>query len=40
MNAKNYTVRNLTDITNYNVTIDTVGKCGMVTSDPVTVYGE
>jgi len=39
-NTNNYTVAGLSDNTNYNVRITTVGVCGMITSDPITVYGE
>ena len=40
-NTNSYTVIGLSDNDNYNVTITAVGVCGMIiTSDPVTVYGE
>ena len=39
-NTNSYTVTGLSDNDNYNVTITAVGVCGMITSDPVTVYGE
>ena len=40
-NTNSYTVTGLSDNDNYNVTITAVGVCGtIVTSDPVTVYGE
>ena len=39
-NTNSYTVTGLSDNDNYNVTITAVGVCGMIASDPVTVYGE
>ena len=39
-NTNSYTVTGLSDNTNYNVSITAVGMCGMITSDPITVYGE
>ena len=39
-NTNSYNVTGLSDSDNYNVTITAVGVCGMITSDPVTVYGE
>ena len=39
-NTNSYTVTGLSDNDNYNVTITAVGVCGMITSDPVTVYGQ
>ena len=39
-NTNSYNVTGLSDNDNYNVTITAVGVCGMITSDPVTVYGE
>ena len=39
-NTNSYTVTGLSDNDNYNVTITAVGVCGMITNDPVTVYGE
>ena len=40
-NTNSYIVTGLSDNDNYNVTITAVGVCGMIiTSDPVTVYGE
>ena len=39
-NINSYNVTGLSDNDNYNVTITAVGVCGMITSDPVTVYGE
>ena len=39
-NTNSYNVTGLSDIDNYNVTITAVGVCGMITSDPVTIYGE
>ena len=35
-----YTVTGLSDNDNYNVSITAVGVCGMITSDPITVYGK
>ena len=40
-NTNSYNVTGLSDNDNYNVSITAVGVCGMIiTSDPVTVYGE
>ena len=39
-NTNSYNVTGLSDNDNYNVTITAMGVCGMITSDPVTVYGE
>ena len=39
-NTNNYTVTGLSDNDNYNVSITAVGVCGMITSDPITVYGK
>ena len=39
-NTSSYTVKELSDNDNYNVSITAVGVCGMITSDSVTVYGE
>ena len=39
-NTNSYNVTGLSDNDNYNVTITAVGVCGMITSDPITVYGE
>ena len=39
-NTNSYSVTGLSDSDNYNVTITAVGVCGMIASDPVTVYGE
>ena len=39
-NTNRYTVTGLSDNDNYNVSITAVGVCGMITSDPVTVYSE
>ena len=39
-NTNSYNVTGLSDNDNYNMTITAVGVCGMITSDPVTVYGE
>ena len=38
--TNSYNVTELSDNDNYNVTITAVGVCGMITSDPVTVYCE
>ena len=39
-NTNSYIVTGLSDDVNYNMTIITVGVCGMKTNDPITVYGE
>ena len=39
-NTNSYTVTGLSDNDNYNVSITAVGVCGMITSDPITVYGK
>jgi len=39
-NTNSYTVSGLSGDVNYNVSVAAVNKCGMMTSDPVTVYGE
>ena len=39
-NTNSYTVTGLNDNDNYNVSITAVGVCGMITSDPITVYGK
>ena len=39
-NTNSYTVTGLSDNDNYNVSITAVGMCGIVTSDPITVYGK
>ena len=39
-NTNSYTVTGLSDNDNYNVRVTAVGVCGMITSDPITVYGE
>ena len=39
-NTNSYTVTGLSDNNNYNVSITAVGVCGMITSDPIIVYGE
>ena len=39
-NTNSYTVTGLSDDVNYNVSVAAVNRCGMMTSDPVTVYGE
>jgi len=38
-NTNSYTTAGLSEITNYNVRITAVGMCGMITSNPITVYG-
>ena len=38
-NTNSYTVTGLSDTDNYNVSVAIVGLCGMMTSDPITVYG-
>ena len=38
-NTNNYTVTGLSVNDNYNVSVAIVGVCGMMTSDPITVYG-
>jgi len=39
-NTNSYTVAGLSGDVNYNVSVAAVNMCGMMTSDPVTVYGE
>jgi len=40
-NANVYTVRGLDDDSNYNVSVATTNNsCGMMESDPITVYGK
>ena len=39
-NTNSYTVTGLSDNDNYNVSVAIVGVCGMITSDPITVYGK
>ena len=39
-NTNSYTVTGLSDNDNYNVSITAVGVCGMITSDPIIVYGK
>ena len=39
-NTNSYTVTGLSDNDNYNMSITAVGVCGMITSDPITVYGK
>ena len=39
-NTNSYSVTGLSDNDNYNVTITAVGVCGIITSDPVIVYGK
>ena len=39
-NTSSYTVTGLSGDVNYNVSVAAVNMCGMMTSDPVTVYGE
>ena len=39
-NTNSYTITGLSEIANYNVRITAVGVCGMITSDPITVYGK
>ena len=39
-NTNSYTVTGLSDNDNYNVSVTIVGVCGMITSDPITVYGK
>ena len=38
--TNSYTVTGLSDNDNYNVSITAVGVCGMIVSDPITVYGK
>ena len=37
-NINSYNLTGLNDNDNYNVSVTAVGVCGMITSDPVTVY--
>ena len=39
-NTNSYTVTGLSGDVNYNVSVAAVNMCGMMTSDPVTVFGE
>ena len=39
-NTNSYTVTGLSDNDNYNVSVVIVGVCGMITSDPMIVYGK
>jgi len=39
-NTNSYTVTGLGGDVSYNVSVAAVNMCGMMTSDPVTVYGE
>ena len=39
-NTNSYTVTGLSDNDNYNVSVAIVGVCGMITSDPIIVYGK
>ena len=39
-NTNSYTVTRLSDNDIYNVSVAIVGVCGMITSDPITVYGK
>ena len=38
-NTNSYTVTGLSGIDNYNVTVTANNSCGMMMSDPITVYG-
>ena len=38
-NTNSYTVTGLSVNDNYNVSVVIVGVCGIMTSDPITVYG-
>ena len=39
-NTNNYTVTGLNGIDNYNVSVTANNSCGMMMSDPITVYGK
>ena len=39
-NTNSYNVTGLSDHDNYNVSVAIVGVCGMITSDPIIVYGK
>jgi len=39
-NTNSYTVTGLNGIDNYNVSVATNNSCGMMKSDPITVYGK
>ena len=39
-NTNSYTVTGLSGIDNYNVTVTANNSCGMMMSDPITVYGK
>ena len=39
-NTNSYTVTGLSDNDNYNVSVTAAGICGIITSNPVTVYGK
>ena len=38
--TNSYNVTGLSDSAIYNVSVTAVGACGMITSNPITVYGE
>ena len=40
VSENSYTVTGLNDTNNYNVSIIATGECGIMTSDPITVYGK
>ena len=39
-NTNSYTVTGLNGIDNYNVSVTAINSCGMMMSDPITVYGK
>ena len=39
-NTNSYTVTGLSDNDNYNVSVTAVGVCGIMISNPITVYGK
>jgi len=39
-NTNSYTVTGLNGVDNYNVSVATNNSCGMMKSDPITVYGK
>ena len=39
-NTNSYTVTGLSGIDNYNLTVTANNSCGMMMSDPITVYGK
>ena len=40
VSENSHTVTGLNDTDNYNVSVIAMGECGIMTSDPITVYGK